>query len=52
MVAVSVWRLPRYPMAALRRNGKLPEEGAVLFTRAEMLAWVQGVKAGEFDDLT
>jgi len=24
----------------------------VLFTRAEMDAWVSGVKAGEFDDLT
>ncbi|MCX2729906.1 DUF397 domain-containing protein [Saccharopolyspora sp. NFXS83] len=34
------------------RNSKRPEDGAVLFTRAEMLAWVQGVKAGEFDDLT
>ncbi|MGW0891053.1 DUF397 domain-containing protein [Saccharopolyspora sp. NPDC002578] len=34
------------------RNSKRPEDGAVLFTRAEMLAWVQGIKAGEFDDLT
>lgn len=34
------------------RNSKRPEDGAVLFTRAEMLAWVRGVKAGEFDDLT
>jgi hypothetical protein len=24
----------------------------VLFTRAEMSAWINGVKAGEFDDLT
>ncbi|WP_243793569.1 DUF397 domain-containing protein [Saccharopolyspora gloriosae] len=34
------------------RNSNHPEDGAVLFTRAEMFAWVQGVKAGEFDDLT
>ena len=34
------------------RNSNHPEEGLVLFTRAEMNAWIQGVKAGEFDDLT
>jgi hypothetical protein len=34
------------------RNSNHPEEGTVLFTRAEMNAWIQGVKAGEFDDLT
>jgi hypothetical protein len=33
------------------RNGTRPEAGAVLFTRAEMSAWIKGVKAGEFDDL-
>lgn len=33
------------------RNSKVPEAGAVLFTRAEMGAWLQGVKSGEFDDL-
>lgn len=33
------------------RNSQRPEAGAVLFTRAEMDAWVQGCKAGEFDDL-
>ncbi|MFI0732040.1 DUF397 domain-containing protein [Streptomyces sp. NPDC021225] len=33
------------------RNGKDPEAGTVFFTRAEMDAWLRGVKAGEFDDL-
>ncbi|MGH3623824.1 MAG: DUF397 domain-containing protein [Sciscionella sp.] len=33
------------------RNSNRPERGAVLFTRAEMNAWLKGVKAGEFDDL-
>ncbi len=34
------------------RNSNHPEDGVVLFTRAEMQAWLSGVKAGEFDDLT
>lgn len=34
------------------RNSKAPEAGVVFFTRAEMAAYVAGVKAGEFDDLT
>lgn len=33
------------------RNSKSPEAGVVFFTRAEMAAYVAGVKAGEFDDL-
>jgi len=33
------------------RNSNAPDAGVVLFTRAEMAAWVKGVKAGEFDDL-
>lgn len=33
------------------RNSNSPERGAVVFTRAEMNAWISGVKAGEFDDL-
>lgn len=33
------------------RNSNHPEKSAVLFTRAEMGAWIKGVKAGEFDDL-
>lgn len=34
------------------RNGNHPGEGTVLVTRAELLAFIQGAKAGEFDDLT
>ncbi|MGH3753163.1 MAG: DUF397 domain-containing protein [Pseudonocardiaceae bacterium] len=33
------------------RNSNHPDAGAVLFTRAEMDAWIKGVKAAEFDDL-
>jgi hypothetical protein len=33
------------------RNSNHPGVGAVYFTRAEMDAWIKGVKAGEFDDL-
>ncbi|MEU5106006.1 MULTISPECIES: DUF397 domain-containing protein [unclassified Streptomyces] len=33
------------------RNSKNPAAGTVFFTRAEMDAWLRGVKAGEFDDL-
>ncbi len=33
------------------RNSNHPDAGAVFFTRAEMNAWIKGVKAGEFDDL-
>ncbi|MGH3568035.1 MAG: DUF397 domain-containing protein [Pseudonocardia sp.] len=32
------------------RDSKRPEASHVTFTRAEMTAWVTGVKAGEFDD--
>ncbi|MGI9001311.1 MAG: DUF397 domain-containing protein [Pseudonocardia sp.] len=34
------------------RNSNHPDQGAVLFTRAELDAWITGVKAGKFDDLT
>lgn len=34
------------------RNSTDPDGPTVLFTRSEMLAWITGVKAGEFDDLT
>ncbi|MGH3494476.1 MAG: DUF397 domain-containing protein [Sciscionella sp.] len=34
------------------RNSNHPGDGAVFFTRAEMGAWLSGVKSGEFDDLT
>jgi hypothetical protein len=33
------------------RNSNSPELDALVFTRAEMSAWITGVKAGEFDDL-
>ncbi|WP_190823241.1 DUF397 domain-containing protein [Saccharopolyspora pogona] len=34
------------------RNSKAPDAGTVLFTRSEMDAWIKGIKASEFDDLT
>lgn len=33
------------------RNSNRPDDAMVLFTRTEMGAWIDGVKAGEFDDL-
>jgi Domain of unknown function (DUF397) len=33
------------------RDSKNPDGAMLIFTRAEMRAWVQGVRAGEFDDL-
>ncbi len=33
------------------RNSKRPDEATLYFTRAELDAWIRGVKAGEFDDL-
>jgi hypothetical protein len=33
------------------RNSNNPEAGTLSFTRAEMAAWINGCKAGEFDDL-
>jgi hypothetical protein len=63
---VTLWRTSRFSgnngtcveVAALPdgyiavRNSNHPKAGVVLFTRAEMRAWIDGVKAGEFDDLT
>jgi len=34
------------------RDSKDPHGGTLMFTRAEIDAWVRGVRAGEFDDLT
>lgn len=65
-LSVTLWRTSRFSgnngtcveVAALPdghiavRNSNHPDEGMVLFTRAEMSAWISGVKAGEFDDLT
>jgi hypothetical protein len=33
------------------RNSNRPEAGVVFFTRTEIAAWINGCKAGEFDDL-
>ncbi len=33
------------------RNSNHTESGVILFTRAEMAAWIKGCQAGEFDDL-
>jgi hypothetical protein len=33
------------------RDSKHPANPALIFTRAEIRAWILGVKAGEFDDL-
>lgn len=33
------------------RNSNRRQAGYTLFTRAEMAAWIEGCKAGEFDDL-
>ncbi|MDQ4103139.1 MAG: DUF397 domain-containing protein [Actinomycetota bacterium] len=47
---VEVAALPNGRIAV--RNSNHPRAGVVLFTRAEMKAWINGIKAGEFDDLT
>lgn len=39
------------PGGVLIRNSNAPEAGTIEFTRAEFSAWLQGCKAGEFDDL-
>jgi hypothetical protein len=33
------------------RNSTHPDGAVTLFTRAEMNHWINGIKAGEFDDL-
>lgn len=33
------------------RNSTDPDGPTAMFARPEMLAWIKGVKAGEFDDL-
>ncbi|MEU1963047.1 DUF397 domain-containing protein [Nocardia sp. NPDC019304] len=39
------------PGGVLVRNSNAPEAGTLEFTRAEFAAWLEGCKAGEFDDL-
>ena len=34
------------------RDTKNRDGGTLVFSRAEMRAWLNGVRAGEFDDLT
>ena len=34
------------------RNSNRLEDGTLLFSAAEMAAWIAGCRAGEFDDLT
>ncbi|MCA1671029.1 MAG: DUF397 domain-containing protein [Actinobacteria bacterium] len=34
------------------RDSKRPDGAVLLFTRAEMAAWINGVNNDEFDDLT
>jgi hypothetical protein len=34
------------------RNSNRPSLGVTIFTRHEMAAFLQGAKAGEFDDMT
>lgn len=48
-ICVEVAALPDGRIAV--RNSNQPGAGVVDFTRAEMDAWIKGVKAGEFDDL-
>jgi hypothetical protein len=33
------------------RNSRHPDDGTILFTPAEVNAWISGIKAGELDDL-
>jgi uncharacterized protein DUF397 len=33
------------------RNSNHPDEGTILFTHAEINAWISGIKAGELHDL-
>jgi len=47
---VEVARLP--DGRTVLRSHRHPEQGAVVFTRGEMDAWIKGCKAGEFDDIS
>ena len=46
---VEVAALPKGHIAV--RNSTRPDGAVTLFTRAEMNHWINGIKAGEFDDL-
>jgi hypothetical protein len=47
---VEVAALPNGHIAL--RNSTHPDAATVLFTHAQINAWIQGIKAGEFDDPT
>lgn len=47
--SVEVAKLPDGRTAL--RSQSHPERGVVVFTPAEMDAWIKGCKAGEFDDI-
>jgi hypothetical protein len=38
--------------STLVRNSNNPTAGTLRFTPAEMAAWIEAIKAGEYDDLT
>lgn len=43
--------MARTPEAVVVRNSRDPHGPMLVFTPAEMAAWLAGAKAGEFDDL-
>jgi hypothetical protein len=43
--------LANTPNGILVRNSNSPEQGTIVFTQAEMSAWIAGCKAGEFDEI-
>jgi hypothetical protein len=47
---VEVAKLPDGEIAV--RNSRHPSGPALIYTRAEIAAFLEGAKAGEFDDLT
>ena len=48
-ICVEVAALP-YGHIAMR-NSKHPDDGTILFTHAEVNAWISGIKEGELDVL-
>ncbi len=44
-------RIPMQSTGRAVRNSTRPDGVAILFTRVEMNHWINGIKAGEFDDL-
>lgn len=48
---VELTPLPRTPRRVAMRNSRDPQGPALIFTSAEISAFMLGVKGGEFDDL-